>query len=120
MFKYLAKKHQELHGPFIKTNDSPDAARSTVALTQPGQERRHRRHQHSGPVELVDQQSAFTPVVNQMKQDGSNWSDNGLTTPGAVLLRQEAALQGVDSSKVVWQCTSACYDEKAMAAAATP
>jgi len=24
-------------------------------------------------------QSAFTPVVNQMKQDGSNWSDNGLT-----------------------------------------
>jgi hypothetical protein len=62
-------------------------------------------------------QSAFTPVVTQMKQDGDNWSDNGLTTPGAVLLRQEAALQGVDSSKVVWQCTSACYDEKQMAAA---
>jgi ABC-type branched-subunit amino acid transport system substrate-binding protein len=52
-----------------------------------------------------------------MKQDGANWSDNGLTTPGAVLLRQEAALQGIDSSKVAWQCTSACYDQKAMAAA---
>lgn len=52
-----------------------------------------------------------------MKQDGSNWSDNGLAAPGAVLLRQEAAVQGLTDPKIVWQCTSACYDLKAMTVA---
>jgi len=117
VFKYLSKQHQgDLKGPFIKSSDSADAARSTVSLANAAK---------NAGIDVTSMpslsnsspQSAFTPVVTQMKQDGDNWSDNGLTTPGAVLLRQEAALQGVDSSKVVWQCTSACYDEKAMAAA---
>ncbi len=116
IFGYLAKQHKDLHGPFIKTADSPDAARSTDALAAGAK--------HAG-IDVTSMpvlsnsapQSAFTPVVTQMKQDGANWADNGLTTPGAVLLRQEAALQGIDSSKVVWQCTSACYDAKAMASA---
>jgi ABC-type branched-subunit amino acid transport system substrate-binding protein len=117
VFRYLSKLHQgDLHGPFIKSSDSPDAARSTDSLADAAK--------HAGidvgsmpSLSNSSPQSAFTPVVTQMKQDGANWSDNGLTTPGAVLLRQEAALQGVDSSKVVWQCTSACYDEKAISAA---
>jgi ABC-type branched-subunit amino acid transport system substrate-binding protein len=116
VFKYLAGQHEDLHGPFIKTSDSPDAERSTDALAAGA---KHAGIDVTGMPVLSNSspQSAFTPVVTQMKQDGANWSDNGLTTPGAVLLRQEAALQGIDSSKVVWQCTSACYDEKAMAAA---
>ena len=117
VFKYLSKQNKgDLKGPFIKSSDSPDAARSTVSLANAAK---------NAGIDVTSMpsmsnsspQSAFTPVVTQMKQDGDNWSDNGLTTPGAVLLRQEAELQGVDSSKVVWQCTSACYDEKAMAAA---
>jgi ABC-type branched-subunit amino acid transport system substrate-binding protein len=117
VFKYLSKQHKgELHGPFIKSSDSPDAARSTVSLANAAK---------NAGIDVTSMpslsnsspQSAFTPVVNQMKQDGSNWSDNGLTTPGAVLLRQEAALQGIDPTSVVWQCTSACYDERQMAAA---
>ena len=117
VFKYLSKQHEgDLHGPFIKSSDSPDAARSIDSLADAAK---------NAGIDVTSMpslsnsspQSAFTPVVNQMKQDGANWSDNGLTTPGAVLLRQEAALQGVDSDSVVWQCTSACYDEKAMAAA---
>jgi ABC-type branched-subunit amino acid transport system substrate-binding protein len=117
VFKYLSKQHKgDLHGPFIKSSDSPDAARSTDSLADAAK---------NAGIDVTSMpslsnsspQSAFTPVVNQMKQDGANWSDNGLTTPGAVLLRQEAALQGVDSNSVVWQCTSACYDEKQMAAA---
>jgi ABC-type branched-subunit amino acid transport system substrate-binding protein len=116
VFKYLAKQNKDLHGPFIKTSDSPDAARSTDALAAGA---KNAGIDVTGMPVLSNSspQSAFTPVVTQMKQDGANWSDNGLTTPGAVLLRQEAALQGIDSSKVVWQCTSACYDQKAMASA---
>ena len=116
VFKYLAKQHDDLHGPLIKTSDSPDAARSTDALAA-GAKNAGIDVTSMPVLSNSSPQSAFTPVVTQMKQDGANWSDNGLTTPGAVLLRQEAALQGIDSSKVVWQCTSACYDEKAMAAA---
>jgi ABC-type branched-subunit amino acid transport system substrate-binding protein len=116
VFKYLAKHHKNLHGPFIKTSDSPDAARSTDALAAGA---KHAGIDVTGMPVLSNSspQSAFTPVVTQMKQDGSNWSDNGLTAPGAVLLRQEAALQGIDANQVVWQCTSACYDQKAMVAA---
>ena len=118
VFKYLAKQHKDLHGPFIKTSDSPDAARSTDALAT-GAKNAGIDVTSMPVLSNSSPQSAFTPVVNEMKQDGSNWSDNGLTTPGAVLLRQEAALQGIDPTSVVWQCTSACYDEKAMARRAT-
>jgi hypothetical protein len=115
-FKYLAKQHKDLHGPFIKTNDSRDAARSTDVLAEAA---KHAGVDVTGMPVLSnrDPQSAFTPIVAQMKQDGANWSDNGLAAPGAVLFRQEAALQGLDSSSIVWQCTTACYDLKAMAAA---
>jgi ABC-type branched-subunit amino acid transport system substrate-binding protein len=119
VFTYLNKKNKKnknLNGPFIKTNDSPDAERSTDVLTKSAQ--------HAGinvtstPVlSNRDQQSAFTTIVTKMKSDGSNWSDNGLAAPGAVLFRQEAALQGLTDPKIVWQCTSACYDGKQMAAA---
>jgi ABC-type branched-subunit amino acid transport system substrate-binding protein len=116
VFRYLAKKNPKLNGPFIKTNDSPDAERSTDVLTQASE--------HAGidvtstpTLSNRDTQSAFTTIVSKMKQDGSNWSDNGLAAPGAVLLRQEAAVQGLTDPKIVWQCTSACYDEKQMAAA---
>jgi ABC-type branched-subunit amino acid transport system substrate-binding protein len=34
-----------------------------------------------------------------------------------VLFRQEAALQGLTDPNLVWQCTSACYDQQAMSAA---
>jgi len=116
VFKYLAKQNKNLHGPFIKTSDSPDAARSTDALAA-GAKNAGIDVTSMPVLSNSSPQSAFTPVVNSMKQDNSNWSDNGLTTPGAVLLRQEAALQGIDPTSVVWQCTSACYDEKAMASA---
>ena len=116
IFKYLAKQNPKLNGPFLKTNDSPDAERSTDVLTKAAE--------HGGinvtstpTVSNRDTQSAFTTIISKMKQDGSNWSDNGLAAPGAVLLRQEAAVQGLTDPKIIWQCTSACYDEKQMAAA---
>jgi ABC-type branched-subunit amino acid transport system substrate-binding protein len=117
VFKYLSKQHKgDLKGPFIKSSDSPDAARSTDSLADAA---KNAGIDVTGMPSLsnASPQSAFTPVVTAMKNDGSNWSDNGLTTPGAVLLRQEAALQGIASDSVVWQCTSACYDQKGMAAA---
>ncbi len=115
-FKYLAKKNTKLSGPFIRTSDSADATRSTDVLIKAAE--------HAG-IDVTDTpllsnrdtQTAYTSIINKMKQDGSNYSNNGLAAPGAILVRQEAAVQGLTDPKIVWECTSACYDQQQMAAA---
>ena len=64
-----------------------------------------------------DPQSAFTPVVQDMKAKGSNFSYLTMSLNSAIQLRQEAALQGIQSDDVTWLCPSTCYDHEAMAAA---
>ena len=54
-------------------------------------------------------QSAYTPVINQMKTDGSNYSLTTMATANAIQLRSEAQLQGLTSPDIVWMCTT-CYD----------
>jgi hypothetical protein len=53
-------------------------------------------------------QSAYTPVVQAMKNDSSNY---GQATQGSqtILLRKEATLQGINSQVKVWDCTTGCY-----------
>ena len=106
----------DLNGPFIKSSDSPDAARSTDSLADGGQERRHRRHQHAVAVELVDRR-ARSP---RRHQDEAGRLQLVRQRPhharcGAASARRPRCRASTDS--VVWQCTSACYDQKAMAAA---
>jgi hypothetical protein len=55
-------------------------------------------------------QSAYTPIVAQMKADGSNYGQ-AITYPQMVLLRKEATLQGVTDVKV-WDCGVGCYDKQ--------
>ena len=117
-FKYLVKKNKKLSGPFIRTDDSPDAARSTDVSIK-GAEHAGIDVTTTPSLSNRDPQSAYTPIINQMKQDGSNYSNNGLAAPGAILIREEASLQGLTSPAIVWECTSACYDQKQLAAAGT-
>jgi hypothetical protein len=55
-------------------------------------------------------QSAYTPVVQAMKAKGSNYGQ-AITANAMVLLRKEAALQGLTGVKV-WDCGVGCYDQK--------
>ncbi len=55
-------------------------------------------------------QSAYTPIVAQMKADGSNYGQ-AITYPQMVLLRKEATLQGLNDVKV-WDCGVGCYDKQ--------
>jgi hypothetical protein len=57
-----------------------------------------------------DPQSAYTPVVQEMKADNSNYGQ-AITYPQMVLLRKEAALQGLTGVKV-WDCGVGCYDKE--------
>jgi hypothetical protein len=55
-------------------------------------------------------QSAYTPVVQEMKNSGSNYGQ-ATTYQATVLLRKEATLQGLTGVKV-WDCGVGCYDKE--------
>ena len=54
-----------------------------------------------------DPQSAYTSVIQQMKSDGSNYSLMTSSANALLEMRDEATLQGLDSSKIVWDTVSA-------------
>jgi len=115
-YTYYVSKNSKLSGPVIRTSDSPDATRSTDVSIKAA-ENAGIKITDTPSLSNRDPQSAYTSIINQMKQDGANFADNGLAAPGAVLIRQEAALQGITDPKIVWSCTSACYDQQQMTAA---
>jgi Periplasmic binding protein len=106
----LSKNKGGLHGVFIVGNDTKDAARGGTILALASQQAGIKADQ-GDPVVAVsgrDPQSVFTPIVQKMKSDGSNYSLNVASASQALLLRNEAELQGIDASKVLWECAS-CY-----------
>jgi ABC-type branched-subunit amino acid transport system substrate-binding protein len=114
-FKYVQDNTKGgAHGALLTSNDTPDARRAgqsnMLMVKKAGVE---------PDVEVSlssrDPQSAFTPVVQEMKAKGSNFSYLTMSLNSAIQLRQEAALQGIQSDDVTWLCPSTCYDHDAMA-----
>jgi ABC-type branched-subunit amino acid transport system substrate-binding protein len=62
----------------------------------------------AGVVTFADQapQAEATPIVNTIKSEGVNvvWS----TSVGVAKVMAEAKVQGIDTSKIVWLCTTQC------------
>jgi len=109
--KYLLKTHKnDLHGAFIFGNDTKDAQRGANVLIDTAIQAGIKSDQTLG-ISGRDPQSAYTPVVNNMKNDGSNYSYNASSAQSNILLRSEAQLQGLTGSDVTWVCTIACYDK---------
>ncbi len=107
----LANVDKNLHGAFVLPGDTKDAYRGIKVQTDVNVHAGIKKDQEvtkSGR----DPQSAYTPVVQQMKTDGSNYAFDGLAYSQMLELQQEAALQNLDASKITWQCTGACYDQK--------
>jgi len=104
-----------LHGAFVLPNDTQDANRGDsvqeVIAVQNGV-----KADQSPTASGRDPQSVYTPVVQKMKNDGSNWGFNGLAYANVIQFRQEAQLQGLTDPKIIWACTTACYDQKYLAA----
>ena len=63
-------------------------------------------------------QSAFTPIVQTMKEKGSTYAIQGGTANVMIALMKEAKLQGLNTVKV-WECTLQCYDNTIAAAPET-
>ena len=107
--KWLLKQNKnDLHGSFLAGNDTKDALRGATAIIDTSIQAGIKADQQI-TLSGRDPQSAYTPVVNQMKNDDSNFSLTTMPLANAVLLRSEAQLQGL-SSDIVWECTT-CYDD---------
>jgi hypothetical protein len=107
---YYNKKHgNDLHGVYIFGSDSK-SARDSSFVSGIGQVRvKCCKSDQDFDISGFAPQSAYTPVVQAMKNDSSNY---GQATQGnqQILLRKEATLQGLTSVKV-WDCTTGCYSK---------
>jgi hypothetical protein len=113
--KYYVKKYGKLKGPIIVSSDSAATARSTSVLGLLAKDAGIDITQ-TIPMSSRDPQSAYTPVIQQMKNDGDNYNLSGAPVDNVISMRQEAQLQGFTDPKIVWTCQIQCYDKKTEAA----
>jgi ABC-type branched-subunit amino acid transport system substrate-binding protein len=106
--KYLMKQHKDLHGSFVLASDSPSVARTSKVLNKAAQAAGIKADS-SWNVTANQPQSQFTPIIQAMKNDNSNYGLSLQAVTGVISERQEAQLQGLTDPNIVWQCTLACY-----------
>ena len=112
---YFTKKYGDLHGIYIFSNDTKighdfqfaaiGGLRDLAGVGKGIHSDARLRHVR------CRQQPAFTPIVRAIKANNSNFAECAVQYSCTVLLRNEAALQGITNQVKVWDC-SACYDKK--------
>ena len=108
--KYFQKlAGTKLHGLYLASNDSAVATRQQDLLLAFPEHAGMKSDQHPY-VSSKDPQSAYTPMVQKLKADNSNFAWSGMGSAAVIALRQEAELQGFDNPDMLWLCLS-CYDE---------
>jgi ABC-type branched-subunit amino acid transport system substrate-binding protein len=107
------KKHlnKNISGAFVLPNDTPDANRGD-AVQEAIAVQNGVKADVTATASGRDPQSVYTPIVQKMKADNSNWGWSGLAYANVVQFRQEAQLQGLTDPKIIWGCTTACYDPR--------
>jgi ABC-type branched-subunit amino acid transport system substrate-binding protein len=108
--KWFLKKTPGLHGAFVLGNDTKASLAAGTALAD-GYSLGGIKADQTTPISGRSPQSAYTPIVSQMKQDNSNFGYNASTAAAGIALRSEAALQGITSG-VTWACNSSCYNKQ--------
>jgi ABC-type branched-subunit amino acid transport system substrate-binding protein len=108
--KYLLKHNPGLHGAFVLASDSPSVVRTSKVLYKAAQAAGIKQDS-SWNVTANSPQSQYTPIIQAMKNDNSNYGLSLQAVTGVVAERQEAQLQGLTDPKIVWECTLACYQD---------
>jgi hypothetical protein len=108
--KYLTSQYPGLHGVFLYNSDTPTAKASQVPTYTADSQFGGIKFDGQGTYgsSAVAPQSALTPVVNVMKQNGSTFGASGSTPANFEQLESEAKLQGVTTVKA-WECDGGCY-----------
>jgi hypothetical protein len=105
---YLKQHDDDLTGVFLYPSDLKSAKDSQVPIFK-GQEEKGIKLDAEYDVSARAQQSAYTPIAQGIKADGTTYARSGLAFSSTVSLRKEAKLQGVDSVEV-WDCSIQCYN----------
>ena len=117
--KYYLKQFGKnaLHGVFLYPSDIASAKNSQVpAFT--AQQQAGIKQDATFDVSARAQQSAYTPFVQALKDNGSTYARTGGNDAGLISFMKEAKLQGVNTVKV-WDCSLQCYDKDILAAPET-
>ena len=110
VFTYFAKQHKGLHGAYVFSNDSKAGVVTGQSLIHAATGAGIPADSTSS-VSALAPQSAYTPVIQGMKADGSNFQYTIGAVNGMIAIRSEAQLQGLTDPKIIWVCTTACYDK---------
>ena len=102
---------KNLHGVFVYGNDLKSATIGGLSLARGAQTGGVKADAEIG-VSARAPQSAFTPIVQQIKDTNANYVANTGPFNTLVSLRKEAKLQGLDPKSIVWDCWSNCYDKR--------
>jgi len=107
---YQKKFGKNLHGAYLYSSDIK-AANNANRATASGMQEEGIKADQEFDISARAPQSAYTPIVQAMKEKGSNYAQSGSAQNSTVALRKEAKLQGLQGVKV-WDCTLQCYDKK--------
>ena len=116
-YYYASKFGKKLHGLYLlsgdlkSTEDSNRASMNEMQTAAGGI-----KSDLETTISAAAPQSAYTPIVLQLKQHNSNYAQSGSAVNTTILLRKEAALQGLTDPNFVWDCTLQCYDQSLLAA----
>lgn len=105
-YYYKQKFGSTLHGVYVFGNDVKAAENSTIASLGQLRQVCCTSDQDFG-LSAASPQSAYTPVVEAMKNHSSNYAQSTSTFNTTVSLRREAQLQSVTAK--VWDCGTQCY-----------
>ena len=112
-FWYEKKYGKDLHGGYIVSGDIKSAENANRAsMTEMQVAGSGIKADFTAPISSTATQTAYTPIVQQLKDKSSNYAQSGGTFNTTVLLRREAKLQGVNDPKFIWDCTLQCYDKQ--------
>jgi len=111
-FRWYLKENKDLHGIFAVPNDLKSTRDSIIPMVEAAMELGIRPDGEGMYNTSARQpQSAITPLIQVVKENGSNFVYNGNAPTVMVYLRKEAKLQGVDSVDV-WACHQGCYTQE--------
>jgi ABC-type branched-subunit amino acid transport system substrate-binding protein len=108
---YRKQAGKKLHGVFVYTSDIKAANNSTRAIAVPLQKAGIGVDQQVDVSSRVPQ-TVYTPIIQRMKDEGSNYFNNGGPFNATVAARKEAKIQGLTDPKIIWDCTLQCYDRR--------
>jgi len=105
---YYLKRFGDLHGTFIYPSDLLSAKNSQVPNFTAQQEAGIKADIEAD-ISARAAQSVYTPIIQQMKDAGSNYARSGLGSNSTLALRKEAKIQGLTGVEV-WDCSVQCYN----------